>query len=172
MRSPVECQVCRAGYSLQNSVCLANFCARFGTTGVCLECPARFDLVNGICAGKNCSTMDPNTQICLSCMQGYELIRTNPLVYCRASNCQNLDSSLECTNCTNGYFLANNICYVLNCQNLGVTCSSCLNGFTLSNGLCLIANCLRNSTNVCVACAPTYYLQGGSCIKDPRCNRV
>ena len=140
------CTQCRNGYYLRDRCyLLPPGCVSIGNNGICASCLSQFVLFSGTCIRRIefCSVY--NTSGCALCNQNYYLF--NNICKAYPDGCLSYDpSSARCLSCASNYELNQNtwIC-------------------TLKRDNCLS----YNQQNLCIYCAPRFYLSNGKCFSYP-----
>ena len=192
----VTCTACQAGYYLSSNTCIANSvianCVTYSgaaTTTTCVACNNGFYLQGNTCVNRtissniaNCQTVAIAADICATCATGFILTSDGRACLAAITNCASYaastfqSSSLQCSLCNNGFYLATGtnsvtICTagtILNCLTYQVnanTCTACQNGYYLGPaGTCVqhiaISNCATydpSKANHCANCNPGFY---------------
>lgn len=182
--------VCANGTHLYNTQCINDKCAAVDNAGLCTACSSSaFYLENGTCnqivcgEGKyfstlmnsctsipaGCLSVDPLTQICGNCTNGYFKNSLNN------NSCEKPDYSSKCEEwdfvngkcklCSTGYYWNIYLC-ILNIAN------NCSPGQVIIQNQCvnLPDNCLSiNDYRICTQCAAGYQMMAGECKK---CNGI
>ena len=197
------CTACATNYTLNSGSCCLTptqnvaYCLQYESvcSNVCVKCSKGTFAIGSQntggtqCLGFPCQLSNCaycyNSNVCLVCSEGFNLINGTCQQYsntCNVKNCGNCSSSGTCQSCINGYTLYNGVC-VCNIQNClecqgAEFCTSCAfpTIATIVNSagcvpeivpfsLCNVPNCQQcNRPNLCAACDPGFYLQpNGTC---------
>jgi hypothetical protein len=152
------CNVCSSKTILVKTqpscVYYIDYCQSYDNLGQCTNCLSGYYFEYRTCViyPANCSAVDPNTFICVSCVTNYTLSRgaicINNIIYCQTYN------NSGCENCISNYYLNNNTCisYPSYCGavDLNGNCIFCqLSLTTLLNGKCVFYQlfCLAYNSN-------------------------
>ena len=124
------CKICEDGYNLFKGICIKD--CEIGKNEKCLECKTE--------EGKN--------DQCLKCNDGYYLSEINKTI-CKKNEVENCKLGIEsgifiCSNCSEGYYLKNNICYEACKLGKNEKCTSCNQTFEFKEN--------------CETCNPGFYL--------------
>jgi len=158
------CSICAYPYSPQGGLCVLCLppCQKCFADGSCSTCLPPFSQVL-LVPGSTCFLCDdPN---CITCSY------TNSTI-------------LICTDCAIGYTIVNGACNwgcsQIQCslcsQNNGLICSQCNQYYYVnpSNSSCILCpntprclNCMVSTPNLCLLCAPGFFLSSGLCIACP-----
>lgn len=175
------CSICNNGYYLNNSgtcVLLPSNCLTAALTGACTNCAVGYILAGGqgqcVAGTAYCQSFDPNTALCLNCIQGYYLTAASRCLVL-PQFCQSAVGNGSCISCRDGYSVANGVCVVTitNCvtynQNNPNYCYQCIQGYYLN----VVYSCsmlplycsAANSQGSCLSCTQGYSLfNGGICV--------
>lgn len=178
-------------YCLQYENSCSNTCVKCskGTFAIGSQNTGGTQCLGFPCQLSNCAYCY-NSDVCLVCSEGYNLINGNCTQYnntCNVNNCANCSSG-TCQSCINGYTLYNGVC-VCNIQNClecqgAEFCVSCAfpTIATIVNSagcvpeiipysLCNVPNCQQcNRPNLCAACDPGFALQSNGTCSQITCN--
>lgn len=173
------CAICNTGYYLSSSstcIILPTNCLAANPNGVCTNCAAGYIAAGGQCVAgtANCQSFDPNTALCLACVQGYYLTSNNRCLLL-PQFCLSASQNGSCTNCKSGYSVSGGICVVTisNCmiynQNNPSYCYQCIQGYYLNiqySCTVLPPFCLSaNNLGICLSCQQGYSLfNNGICV--------
>lgn len=186
----MSCNQCKPGYYQGKTVCIAypSFCAAFNG-GVCQSCTIGFSLINGICVVPvaNCQdySLINSLSTCIACNLAFSLVNGSCigsiLIASKDVNCIRVSNNV-CSQCSNRYYMANNICVPVNdnCKSYNPTngnCTDCYLGYVVSSGMCIPQasqndpNCKNRTNNKCQSCYQGYYLNATlSCVAtSPLC---
>lgn len=117
-----------------------------------------------MCRPSNCSRFGSDNLTCLSCLEGYFLVKD----ICYPGKCSNVNGQL-CLQCLQGYYLQNGLCYASSClsyDKVNMVCLKCIDLFELvpNIGICQPSNCLTyDSSLYCSQCSTGYILKNGVC---------
>lgn len=164
-------------------------CARYDQNGVCLNCSAKYYMMQGACTRVSplCKTYSTSSGSCLTCYPGYYLAGGA----CWAGNDPNLDPNCnlrgttgECLQCIASYYISSNgyckasdpLCKTFNRTN--GHCLTCYKGYVLKETVCAMEttgvtdpNCLKFlPSGLCQECYTSFYVLGGVCKEvNPLC---
>lgn len=191
------CIACAPGFYLNNSLCYANACAQWNTNLLCAKCNDGFLLAPNLTCVRMYCNIDSKDK-CIQCIRGYSF-NTN-LQRCVPSNCQKYFPNYDgCDTCLQGYYKENGTCLDIYCDlssfNIAFICQKCPTGYSFnSNGLCYPTNpgfcppgqyfnitvgacvnidinyCQILVNNVCMWCAPGYFLYRNLCYSFQYCS--
>lgn len=181
------CLICIQNYDLLNGACykIPDNCISYQPTSnmlSCTECKSGFYPSAGICEAQSvgfCKDFQANTNICLACHPGYQLLNGGTL--CQGAvdpNCNVKNTDGTCKTCKANFYPSSGLCTAQSIPGCGTyvenqnVCVSCQSGFNMNSaGFCEMPsdpNCLITllDSNACDLCIYGYYVSDGRCLSQ------